>query len=174
MTAQAVPSIAAPNSASSAQSAAQTSSQDIGATDMPGISMSRSAGAAPANGPAGSDVKITFAPPSSTASPMDQLGAGILDRLRAFEKTRAASQNSLNGVTGGPASVVESAKAELLGGPARSSMIAGGNSVAQTGDPLEQATTAMMRSFDYAIETTLVVKTGSQVSSSANSLLRGQ
>ncbi len=121
-------------------------------------------------------VTIEFAPPSRTTTPMGKIGNGLIDTLRNFEETRSANRKAMSGAGVGPASSVDIAKSELLAGPASVRPAAGGNEVARPAEPLgfDQAVSAMTRSFDYAIETQLIVKTGSQLSSSASSLMRGQ
>jgi hypothetical protein len=121
-------------------------------------------------------VTIEFSPPSRTTSPMGKIGNGLIDTLRNFEETRSANRKAMNGVGVGPASSVDVAKSELLAGPASIRPASGGDGVGKPAEPLgfDQAVGAMTRSFDYAIETQLIVKTGSQLSSSASSLMRGQ
>jgi len=121
-------------------------------------------------------VKISFSPPSTSTTPMDKLGSGVMDTLRNFEQTRAAKRDSMGSVQGGPASSVSMAKSELLSGPASIRPASGGDvaSAAPESVSVDDAVNAMTRSFDYAIETQLIVKTGSQFSTSASSLMRGQ
>ncbi len=146
-----------------------------------GASMERAATqAADASGASGasgiSKVNISFSPPAQSNAPMDRLGSGLLDTLRNFEQTRAANRDSMSAAQGGPASPVAMAKDELLSGPASIRPAAGGEIAAEPPAAVgyEDAVGAMTRSFDYAIETQLIVKTGSQFSSSASSLMRGQ
>ncbi len=107
---------------------------------------------------------------------MDRIGSGILDTLRNFEQSRAAKRESMSMAQGGPASPVAAAKEELLSGPASIRPSSGGEIAAKPAESVgfDEAVGAMTRSFDYAIETQLIVKTGSQFSSSASSLMRGQ
>ena len=121
-------------------------------------------------------VTISFAPPSQTATPMDRIGSGLLDTLRNFESTRAAKRESMSATQGGPASPVAMAKEDLLAGPASIRPATGGEAASGIRESMsvEDALGAMTRSFDYAIETQLIVKTGSQFSTSASSLMRGQ
>ncbi|WP_018633167.1 hypothetical protein [Neomegalonema perideroedes] len=125
----------------------------------------------------------------SSAAPLSSLGSDLAQRLEAFDKTRLdsrkASEAAAKDLAQGPASAGTSgeaayakARAELAAGPA--SLRAG---AAQTTSPgaaaansglYDRAFDAMRQSFDYAIETQMVVKTGSQFASSLNQLMRGQ
>jgi len=146
-----------------------------------GVAMERAAaqasGANASNGATGTNqVTISFAPPAESNTPMDRIGSGLLDTMRDFEKTRASKRESMSIAQGGPASPVAMAKDELLSGPANIRPAAGGELSAKPAESVgfDEAVGAMTRSFDYAIETQLIVKTGSQFSSSASSLMRGQ
>jgi len=121
-------------------------------------------------------VNISFEPPAASNAPMDRIGSGILDTLRNFEQSRAAKRESMSMTQGGPASPIAAAKQELLSGPASVRPASGGELASQPAKEVgfDEAVGAMTRSFDYAIETQLIVKTGSQFSSSASSLMRGQ
>ena len=122
-------------------------------------------------------VRISFEPPAGGANtPMDRIGSGIVDTLRNFEQSRTAKRESMSMAQGGPASPVSMAKQELLSGPASVRPASGGELSAKPTEAVgfDEAVGAMTRSFDYAIETQLIVKTGSQFSSSASSLMRGQ
>jgi len=163
-------------SISAIQSHGGMSNQAAGASS----SMQRASDAAMQN-PAGSasgtnQVNISFSPPTETNTPIDRLGSGLMDTLRDFEKTRSAKRDSMSNAQGGPASPVASAKSELLSGPASIRPSSGGDLSAKPTEAVgfDDAVGAMTRSFDYAIETQLIVKTGSQFSSSASSLMRGQ
>jgi len=125
---------------------------------------------------ASNQVSISFEPPAASNTPMDRLGSGLLDTLRDFEQTRSSKRDSMSQAQGGPASPISMAKDELLSGPASIRPAAGGDIAAKPADPIgfDDAVDAMTRSFDYAIETQLIVKTGSQFSTSASSLMRGQ
>lgn len=140
---------------------------------QPGISMQRANDAA---GGLGSEMQITFAPPQAgSGGPMDRIGSGLVDRLKAFEQTRTEHRSAMSGMNGGPANPIEAAKAELLSGPANIRPASGSEiATSKSGDSVDQAINAMTRSFDYAIETQLIVKTGSQLSTTASSLMRGQ
>ncbi len=128
--------------------------------------------------PADGKVHISFAPTSTAANatPMDRIGSSLIDTLRDFEKTRATQRDAMGTAQGGPASPVTVAKDELLSGPATVRPASGESLSTQPAEAVgfDDAVTAMTRSFDYAIETQLIVKTGSQFSSSAASLMRGQ
>lgn len=121
---------------------------------------------------------ISFEPSaaSGSSSPIGQVGSGVMDLLRNFEETRSSSRVAMDGAQGGPASPIAMAKDELLAGPASVRPAAGGeiSAIPAEGINHEDAIAGMMRSFDYAIETQLIVKTGSQFSTSASSLMRGQ
>ncbi len=158
--------------------AAMTSAQSLSVAFQPGAAQ---AGAAPAaaSGSAG-----------GSAAPLDSIGADLAKRLEAFDKTRAdarkaadaASRDLAQGPAAGGGAKAQAAyaqaRAELAAGPA--SLRVGG---AQTPSPgaaaansglYDRAFEAMRQSFDYAIETQMVVKTGSQFASSLNTLMRGQ
>ena len=121
-------------------------------------------------------VAVKFAPSTGTASPLEQVGSTMMSKLKNFEASRANRNVAMQQVHAGPASAIDSAKAGLLSGPASQSMKAGdASSSAPASDfQADRAITAMTRTFDYAIETQLIVKTGSQLSTSASSLMRGQ
>lgn len=118
-------------------------------------------------------VTVRFAP-GEESGPLDRVGSSVMSSLKKFEATRAARSSAVSSVTQGPASAVDAAKAELLSGPASARGIAGAPPAAGGDQRVDHALTAMTRSFDYAIETQLIVKTGSQLSQSTSSLMRGQ
>jgi len=123
----------------------------------------------------GDQVAVKFAPSSGVSSPLEQVGSTMLEKLKNFEATRAGRNASMRQAHAGPASAIDSAKADLLAGPASQSMKASDAPTAANADHRsDRAITAMTRTFDYAIETQLIVKTGSQISTSASSLMRGQ
>ncbi len=123
----------------------------------------------------GEQVAVKFAPSSGVSSPLEQVGSTMLQKLKNFEATRADRNASMRQAHSGPASAIDSAKADLLAGPASRSMQASDSSATANMDhQSDRAITAMTRTFDYAIETQLIVKTGSQISTSASSLMRGQ
>lgn len=120
-------------------------------------------------------VEISFQPQLQSNTPMSQIGSGIMDTLRNFEQTRVDNREAMKGAGVGPASSLDSAKAELLSGPASIQPASGTQAPGPASNiGYDDAVSAMTRSFDYAIETQLIVKTGSQFSSSASSLMRGQ
>lgn len=124
----------------------------------------------------GEPLSVSFAPGTGQAAgPLDRVGDGIVSTLKGLEAARADRAKAMTSVQSGPANLVEAAKSELLAGPASKSLIAEtrANASAANGHT-DQALSAMTRSFDYAIETQLIVKTGSQLSTSASSLMRGQ
>lgn len=126
--------------------------------------------------PANSDqVAVKFAPSNGATSPLEQVGSSVMDKLKNFEASRANRNAAMHQIHAGPASAVDTAKADLLAGPASQSMRPTDGSAAMDGaSQPDRAITAMTRTFDYAIETQLIVKTGSQLSTSASSLMRGQ
>lgn len=119
-------------------------------------------------------VSVTFAPGNNSAGPLDRVGEGMVNKLKQFEARRTDSAQAMSHIHPGPANPVDVAKSELLSGPASKSLSADSRGMSATGTGTDDAVAAMTRSFDYAIETQLIVKTGSQLSSSASSLMRGQ
>jgi len=120
-------------------------------------------------------VSVKFSPASANAGPLDRVGAGVVSKLKDLEASRANRSQAMSGMQAGPANPVDIAKAELLAGPASQSLAtSAGSAPAANGPHSNQAISAMTRTFDYAIETQLIVKTGSQISTSASSLMRGQ
>lgn len=119
-------------------------------------------------------ISIKFAPAGEQAGPLDRVGQSVISKLKNFESSRASRTQAMVGMQAGPANPVDIAKAELLAGPASKSLSAQtGSGMAPAGES-DKALSAMTRTFDYAIETQLIVKTGSQLSTSASSLMRGQ
>ena len=123
---------------------------------------------------ANDQMAVKFAPSSGAASPLEQVGSTMLDKLKDFEASRNQRNAAMTRMDAGPASAIDSAKAELLAGPASQSMKTTEASATSANPQADNAITAMTRTFDYAIETQLIVKTGSQLSTSASSLMRGQ
>ena len=119
-------------------------------------------------------VAIKFAPSNGASSPLEQVGSSVMDQLKNFEASRASRNAAMQRMNAGPASAIDTAKSELLSGPASQSMRASDASSTGQAQEADRAITAMTRTFDYAIETQLIVKTGSQLSTSASSLMRGQ
>lgn len=107
---------------------------------------------------------------AGSAGPLDQVGSGVMSVLKNFEASRSSKSQAMSGMIEGPANPVDAAKEQLISGPASSD----GLKPASSGQGVDMAMRAMTRSFDYAIETQLIVKTGSQISTSANSMMRGQ
>lgn len=154
-------------------SAASTSAQSLSVAFQP---------------PSGASAAASVGDRAQSAAPLGSLGADLAQRLEAFDKTRLESRKAAEiasrDLSPGPASggganaAYEKARAELAAGPA--SLRVG---AAQTPSPgaaaansglYDRAFDAMRQSFDYAIETQMVVKTGSQFASSLNQLMRGQ
>jgi len=122
-------------------------------------------------------VSVKFSPATGNAGPLDRVGTGMVSKLKDLEASRASRSQAMSGVNAGPANPVDVAKSELLAGPASQSLSISSNGTAapaMNGSHSDQAMAAMTRTFDYAIETQLIVKTGSQISTSASSLMRGQ
>jgi len=141
----------------------------------PAVSNSGSANLAQIATRAGNEqVSVKFSPSADGAGPLDRVGSGVVSKLKDLEASRATRSQAMSGIHAGPANPVDIAKAELLAGPASQSLAASGGSSATAASEADQAVSAMTRTFDYAIETQLIVKTGSQISTSASSLMRGQ
>ncbi len=120
-------------------------------------------------------VSVQFTPAANSGGPLDRVGASVVSKLKDLEASRADRSQAMNGIQAGPANPVDIAKSELLAGPASQSLSTSGMpSAGSGGTTADGAISAMTRTFDYAIETQLIVKTGSQISTSASSLLRGQ
>lgn len=119
-------------------------------------------------------VAVKFAPGSDAASPFQQVGSTVVSKLKDFEESRAGRNAAMTKMDAGPATAIESAKSQLLDGPASRSLTGDSAQSVKGGTMADDAMTAMTRTFDYAIETQLIVKTGSQLSTSASSLMRGQ
>jgi len=119
-------------------------------------------------------VAVKFAPSSGAASPFQQVGSTVVSKLKDFEASRAGRNAAMTKMNAGPATAIETAKSQLLDGPASRSLTSGASQSVSGGGKADDAMTAMTRTFDYAIETQLIVKTGSQLSTSASSLMRGQ
>lgn len=119
-------------------------------------------------------VSVKFAPGSDAASPFQQVGSTVVSKLKDFEASRAGRNAAMSKMNAGPATAIETAKTQLLDGPASRSLTSSGGQSVKGGSMADDAMTAMTRTFDYAIETQLIVKTGSQLSTSASSLMRGQ
>lgn len=138
----------------------------------PGLQIERTAARAADN----ASVEISFEPASRSSTPMSKLSNGVIDTLRNFEQTRADNRLAMQNAGAGPASSMSVAKDEMLSGPASIRPSGSSMSAEEAAKPVSttDAVSAMTRSFDYAIETQLIVKTGSQFSTSASSLMRGQ
>lgn len=119
-------------------------------------------------------VAVKFAPSTDTVGPLDRVGSGVVSKLKDLEASRAQRSQAMTGAHAGPANPVDIAKAELLAGPASQSLASPSSLPTSATPESSNAITAMTRTFDYAIETQLIVKTGSQISTSASSLMRGQ
>ena len=120
-------------------------------------------------------VSISFGGDAAAKTPLSQVGEAVFDKLSGLERARADKRAHASANGYGPASPYDHAVASLRPGPAH--IPPGGMTTAAPpakGMTADQATDAMMRSFDYAIETQLIVKTGSQFSTSLSSLLCGQ
>jgi len=141
----------------------------------PAVSSSGSTNLAQVATRAGNEqVSVKFSPSADSAGPLDRVGSGVVSKLKDLEASRATRSQAMSSVHAGPANPVDIAKSELLAGPASQSFASSGMPPAMANTEADQAVSAMTRTFDYAIETQLIVKTGSQISTSASSLMRGQ
>lgn len=121
------------------------------------------------------NISVSFSPAGERTGPLDQVGSSMVSKLKGLEAARADRSSAMSGMQAGPASPIDTAKAQLLDGPASRSLSTQSMSMtASSGGETDMAMSAMTRTFDYAIETQLIVKTGSQLSTSASSLMRGQ
>ena len=141
----------------------------------PAIASSSSTIASQTSARAGSEsISVKFSPEAGFAGPLNRVGSGVVSGLKDLEASRAARTQSMTGVHAGPANPVDVAKSELLAGPASRSLGFDTATDSTRMSGTDNAISAMTRTFDYAIETQLIVKTGSQISTSASSLMRGQ
>ncbi|MHC6226895.1 hypothetical protein ACYU03_19340 [Pseudomonas sp. X10] len=101
------------------------------------------------------------------ASP-HQIGEGLMERLNSFiDRSRSFAERAES----------------LAHGPAQSSFLPPGNTFAAVGgegpkkvgeSQVDQVIHSLGRMFDYSIETQMVVRGATQISGSANTLLKGQ
>lgn len=122
--------------------------------------------------------------PAALASELFGALRGYFERAQNIERTPRGAQQSRgadgDGVRVALTSVPGEPRADLHGGPARESiepLDANGGASAAAGVSLAQLQRAMdlaLASMNFATETALVVRGTSQVSHSANTLLRGQ
>lgn len=116
-------------------------------------------------------VAVTAGP---ATGPMETVSSGVLDSLEAVARRRAEMR--AGGATS-PESALQAARESLLPGPAELRPRIGEGPAAMSGPEVmspRDAISALSDTFDYAIETHVVVKSISQFSSSANSLLKTQ
>jgi hypothetical protein len=107
------------------------------------------------------------------ASP-HQLGEGLMERLNSFiDRSRSFSERAEvlgNGAPSG-ASLPPSAAEKTAATPAS----ANGEGAKKVGDKqVDQIVHSLGKMFDYSIETQMVVRGATQISGSANTLLKGQ
>lgn len=97
--------------------------------------------------------------PSAGSSPA-QIGSDLMQRLDGFiERSRRYSDSARTDLPAGP---VSSGPSQAPAAP-------------RVGDgQMAQLANALTRTFDYAIETQMVVRGATQISGSANTLIRGQ
>lgn len=110
------------------------------------------------------------------ASP-HQIGDGLMERLNGFiDRSRSFSERAdglTSGSTPGPSSTPAAAGAEK---PASAQDLASsGQPPKKVGEQqVDQIVHSLGKMFDYSIETQMVVRGATQISGSANTLLKGQ
>ncbi|MGY2288509.1 hypothetical protein ACW9H6_01200 [Pseudomonas sp. SDO528_S397] len=148
-----------------------TISLAAGATALP-----PSAGA----GPAGASQNL-FEHMANTAKGMPegasphQIGSGLMERLNSFiDRSRTFTERA-DLLTNNPSAPPQVAAADLRGAapPAGEPASAGG--AKKVGEQqVDQIVHSLGKMFDYSIETQMVVRGATQISGSANTLLKGQ
>lgn len=121
-------------------------------------------------GPAGeAAVRLPEGPASG---PLNTVGSGVMDSLDAVAQRR---ESLIDRAGRSPDEMAAAARDALLPGPA-SLRPEAAQAPSSGPDPLttRETVSALARTFDYAIETHVVVKSISQFSNSANSLLKTQ
>jgi hypothetical protein len=107
------------------------------------------------------------------ASP-HQIGEGLMERLNGFiDRSRSFSERA-DVLSNGPATAsTPAAGSEKTFSPA--STPGSGEPAKKVGDQqIDQVVHSLGRMFDYSIETQMVVRGATQISGSANTLLKGQ
>lgn len=114
------------------------------------------------------------------ASP-HQIGEGLMERLNGFiDRSRSFSERAeglQNGVGSGAASSSPAPQAVAAGEKpsAAQNLASNGEAPKKVGEQqVDQIVHSLGRMFDYSIETQMVVRGATQISGSANTLLKGQ
>lgn len=142
------------------------------------ISLAAGASALPPSagaGPAGASQNL-FEHMANTAKGMPegasphQIGSGLMERMNSFiDRTRAFSERA-DVLTNNP-SAPPTASAEIRTASASPQ----GEPVKKVGEQqVDQIVHSLGKMFDYSIETQMVVRGATQISGSANTLLKGQ
>ena len=114
------------------------------------------------------------------ASP-HQIGEGLMERLNGFidrsrsfsERADGLTNGTAPGATSGAGSTPATAGAEKPG--AAQNLASAGQPQKKVGEQqVDQIVHSLGRMFDYSIETQMVVRGATQISGSANTLLKGQ
>jgi len=114
------------------------------------------------------------------ASP-HQIGEGLMERLNGFidrsrsfsERADVLTNGSPPGAASGPASTPATAGAEKPAAP--QNLASAGQPPKKVGEQqVDQIVHSLGKMFDYSIETQMVVRGATQISGSANTLLKGQ
>lgn len=118
-------------------------------------------------------VIVEFSPASEAHAPFSAMQSAVAGGLTSFERARNEAETASRSVSG-PATSLDAARQALMPGPA--AIRPGGAEIAanEGGFDFAKALTSMARTFDYAVETQLIAKTGAQFTSSLNTLSRGQ
>lgn len=114
------------------------------------------------------------------ASP-HQIGEGLMERLNGFiDRSRSFSERAeglQNGSAPGAASAPSAPQAVAAGDKpgAAQNLASNGEAPKKVGEQqVDQIVHSLGRMFDYSIETQMVVRGATQISGSANTLLKGQ
>jgi hypothetical protein len=114
------------------------------------------------------------------ASP-HQIGEGLMERLNGFiDRSRSFSERAeglQNGSASGAASPSPATQAAAAGDKpgAAQNLASNGEAPKKVGEQqVDQIVHSLGRMFDYSIETQMVVRGATQISGSANTLLKGQ
>lgn len=110
------------------------------------------------------------------ASP-HQIGEGLMERLNGFiDRSRSFSERAdslSNGTAPGASNAPATTAAERSASP--QTLASSGQPQKKVGDQqVDQIVHSLGRMFDYSIETQMVVRGATQISGSANTLLKGQ
>jgi hypothetical protein len=112
------------------------------------------------------------------ASP-HQIGDGLMERLNGFiDRSRSFSERAdvlTNGPTPGAAAPATSAAPTPATQAAPQNLASSGQPPKKVGEQqVDQIVHSLGKMFDYSIETQMVVRGATQISGSANTLLKGQ